>query len=123
MSAADAGASSALDPPLGAPRAPASFYVAAAGCLDCDDPRQPESDEHRDHDRRGAGHQAADAPREYIDAFGELIPGGAAPVTKCGDHARLSSVAPMEHLSDQEPLATPAVHDPDSIGLLCHDLR
>lgn len=29
----------------------------------------------------------------------------------------------MEQLSDQEPPATPAVRDPDSIGLLCHDLR
>jgi signal transduction histidine kinase len=29
----------------------------------------------------------------------------------------------MEELSGQEHLATPAVHDPDSIALLCHELR
>ncbi len=29
----------------------------------------------------------------------------------------------MEEHSSQEPLATPGVGDPDSIGLLCHELR
>jgi signal transduction histidine kinase len=29
----------------------------------------------------------------------------------------------MEQLSDQDPLATPAMPEPDSIGLLCHELR
>ena len=29
----------------------------------------------------------------------------------------------MEELSRQEPQATPAAHHPDSIALLCHELR
>ncbi len=29
----------------------------------------------------------------------------------------------MGEISSQEPAATPAVRDPDSLGLLCHELR
>ena len=29
----------------------------------------------------------------------------------------------MDEISSQEPSAAPAVRDPDSIGLLCHELR
>lgn len=32
-------------------------------------------------------------------------------------------MVPMEETSGQEPAAVPALADPDSIGLLCHELR